>query len=124
MSCPHVAGAVALMLEESPTLDAHSIPHRLEANSIKGAVRGRLKGAPNRLLNVGGPGGELSCKKDNKEFRDAKGFRCWRWRWNWFGKCRRGGLFHRGYTEAQLVDVRKNCLVACGHCGWRFGLPW
>lgn len=128
MAAPHVVGAVALLLEEYPAAKASEVEGLLQSSAIKGRVRGNLYGASNSMLHVGTPhnmtdGGAHECK-NTPGFRDVKGFRCWRWRWNWFGRCNKGGLFHRGYSEAQLVDVKKHCPVSCGLCGWRFGVPF
>jgi len=126
MAAPAVVGAVALLIEQYPTAKASEVAGLLEMNAIKGRVRGNLFGSSDSILHVGNsgsPSGEDQCKNTHG-FRDVKGFRCWRWRWNWFGRCSSGGLFHKDYTEAQLVDVKNHCPVSCGLCGMRFGLPW
>lgn len=121
MACPHVSGAVALLLEENPALTPLQLRSHILDTSTKGAIREGLRTSHNRLLRIGEPAAH-TCE-DVDGYRDAKGFRCWRWRFNWLRRCTSGGLWNRGYTEAMLTDVKKNCPLSCGMCGFRFGLP-
>jgi len=58
MAAPHVAGAVALLLEENPSLRAgEGVRSTLQARATSGALSGLRSGDPNLLLNVGGGGG-------------------------------------------------------------------
>lgn len=58
MAAPHVAGGVALLLEEDPTLVAgDGVRSVLRARATAGALSGLREGDPNLLLNVGVEGG-------------------------------------------------------------------
>lgn len=54
MATPHVAGGVALLLAEDPTLSPAKVKERLIVRAELGALSD-LKGSPNRLLNVREP---------------------------------------------------------------------
>jgi len=51
MATPHVAGGVALLLEEAPSLSPDQVKERLIERAELGALTD-LRGSPNRLLNV------------------------------------------------------------------------
>lgn len=55
MAAPLSAGAVALLLEEDPTLTPAQIRTTLRSRATAGALSGLLEGDPNLLLNVGMP---------------------------------------------------------------------
>merc|ERR1719384_1571281 len=56
MAAPHVAGAVALLLEENPSLVAgEGVRSELRARATPGMLTGLLAGDPNLFLNVGQP---------------------------------------------------------------------
>merc|ERR1719330_1807189 len=58
MAAPHVAGAVALLLEENPTLVAgEGVRSALRSRATANVLSGLKQGDPNLLLNVGGGGG-------------------------------------------------------------------
>merc|ERR1719464_2237970 len=58
MAAPHVAGAVALLLEENPRLVAgEGVRNALRARATANVLSGLRQGDPNLLLNVGGAGG-------------------------------------------------------------------
>jgi len=58
MAAPHVAGAVALLLEEDPTLVAgEGVRSALRARATADALSSLREGDPNLLLNVGVEGG-------------------------------------------------------------------
>merc|ERR1712117_42156 len=54
MATPHVAGGVALLLEEAPSLSPDQVKERLIERAELGALTD-LRGSPNRLLNVRRP---------------------------------------------------------------------
>ena len=56
MAAPHVAGAVALLLSQSPAATPTENATRLTADSTTGVVSGSTSGTPNRLLFVAADG--------------------------------------------------------------------
>ena len=60
MAAPHVAGVVALMLQDNPAATSAAIWTALSANATTGAVTGLLCGDPDKLLSIPGvaPGGQ------------------------------------------------------------------
>ena len=69
MSSPHVAGAGALVLEESPGLTPAQVDAELDSRATTGVLTGQMSGTPDRLLyTLAGGGGctpteptEVSC---------------------------------------------------------------
>lgn len=53
MAAPHVAGAVAIYLEQHPDATTQQVHDAIVAQAIDGTIKGDLKGTPNKLLNVG-----------------------------------------------------------------------
>merc|ERR1712014_346626 len=51
MACPHVSGAVALMLGEEPSMKVDQVKRKLEANAVSGSIRGLTRGDDNLLLS-------------------------------------------------------------------------
>jgi len=53
MACPHVAGAAAILLAQTPTLNRDGVLSRLRQRGRKGFVSGRKSGDPDLFLWVG-----------------------------------------------------------------------
>jgi hypothetical protein len=53
MAAPHVSGAVAMMLQASPTLTPSQVSARLVSDATTGAIYWNPSGTPNRLLYTG-----------------------------------------------------------------------
>lgn len=62
MSCPHVAGAAALILQGNPSLPPFEVKRRIVNDARAGKLKGDLLGAPNLRLSVDPEGNEL-CPK-------------------------------------------------------------
>lgn len=51
-AAPHVAGAAAMLLEDTPTLDALTLKNQIISQATTGVVKSAGPGSPNRLLFV------------------------------------------------------------------------
>ncbi len=65
MAAPHVAGAVALLLQAQPEATPADIADKLMAHSVGGKISG-LKGSPNQLLQVKGEAPSQEKKAEGK----------------------------------------------------------
>jgi len=52
MACPHVAGAAAVLLSETPALEASQVSAKLQALATNGVVQNPGSGSPDKLLFV------------------------------------------------------------------------
>ncbi|ORZ33185.1 peptidase S8/S53 domain-containing protein [Catenaria anguillulae PL171] len=52
MAAPHVSGAAALILGQEPRLTPQEVVDRILAHATEGAIKGDLKGTPNRVVYV------------------------------------------------------------------------